>query len=342
MTAEKMSGVFMSKREEVRQALRHIHAPSPPHQLDLTKGVHERLVKRFGDENFLISFADNCLVREKYKNHCYAPDCTYYTDIFGVRWSLMGDGGDIGNITDFAFREPDIGLYKFDEPDLEVVRRGCKRLCADESRFRIYEIPFSLYERAWTLRGIENILTDMLLEESFVHSLLDKILEYDLKIIEEAARYPINAVMFGDDWGAQRGLIMGISHWRTFIKPRLKILYEAVRGHGLYVIQHSCGDNSQLFPDLIELGLDVYNTFQPEIYDIRRFKREYGNDLSVYGGISTQGVLAHGTPDQVYETVRQTISVMAEGGGYIAAPTHQLTYDISDENIDAFLEAVKL
>lgn len=61
-----------------------------------------------------------------------------------------------------------------------------------------------------------------------------------------------------------------------------------------YIIQHSCGDISELFPDLIDIGLDCYQTFQTEIYDMDGFKRDYGNDLSIWGGISTQQILARG------------------------------------------------
>jgi uroporphyrinogen decarboxylase len=73
--------------------------------------------------------------------------------------------------------------------------------------------------------------------------------------------------MFGDDWGHQSGLIMGPILWRKFIKPRMARMYSRIKRHDKYILQHSCGDISQIFPDLIEIGLDVYQTFQPEIYD---------------------------------------------------------------------------
>ncbi|NCC49234.1 MAG: hypothetical protein EOM13_09300 [Clostridia bacterium] len=73
-----------------------------------------------------------------------------------------------------------------------------------------------------------------------------------------------------------------------------KTMYRAARKNNKYIIQHSCGDISELFPDLIDIGLDCYQTFQTEIYDMDGFKRDYGNDLSIWGGISTQQILAKG------------------------------------------------
>ena len=161
---------------------------------------------------------------------------------------------------------------------------------------------------------------------------------YNLKLIAIVNEYPLDAVYFGDDWGQQRGTLMGPANWRTFIKPRLARMYEAARIGGKVVIQHSCGDISALFPDLIEIGLDCYQTFQPEIYDQAWFKREFGRDLSVWGGISTQQLLPRSTPDQIRAETSRVMRVMSAGGGYIAAPTHAVTHDIRYDQIMAMLD----
>jgi len=93
-------------------------------------------------------------------------------------------------------------------------------------------------------------------------------------------------MMFGDDWGQQHGLIMGPALWREFIKPRIQRMYQAVKARGKFVFIHSCGKVQQLFPELIECGLDVFNPLQPEVMDVAASS---GNRhaLSFYGGIST-------------------------------------------------------
>ena len=105
--------------------------------------------------------------------------------------------------------------------------------------FRVFQIGFSLYERAWTLRGIENLLMDFYINPDFVNKLLDAICDYNIAQIDKALTYPIDAVYFGDDWGQQKGLIMGYDIWKEFLYPRIKRMYQHVRKAGKYVMIHS-------------------------------------------------------------------------------------------------------
>lgn len=194
-----------------------------------------------------------------------------------------------------------------------------------------------MFERAWTLTGMENLLV-YISDPEFVDTLLDNILEYNLEIIDIALEYDIDGFLFGDDWGQQKGLIMGPVLWRKFIKPGIAKMYEKVKSHGKLVAQHSCGDVSELFPDLIDIGLDIYQTFQPEIYNIKDVKKKFGKHLSFWGGISTQTLLPVATPDEVKRVTRETMEILGDGGGYIAAPTHAVPGDVPPENIAALIE----
>lgn len=331
----------MNERERVIRAIRRHDTDRIPYQLDLTLGVHDKLTDYYQDGAFLYSRVGNHLIREKNKNHKHI-DTRTHQDLFGVIWHQDREGGDIGTISEYFFKEPDITLYSFPEPDVNLIRGKCERIVREYNHlFKIFEIGFALFERAWTLRGMESLLMDFILNEAFVANLLDRILDYNLKVIDIAAQYPIDCIMFGDDWGQQNGLIMGPRLWQKYIRPRIAQMYERVKKHGLYVAQHSCGDNYPLFGVLIEMGLDIYNTFQPEIYDIVKFKAEFGKDLTIYGGVSTQGILSQGTPEEVRSETKRMMDVLGKNGGYIVAPTHQITTDIPLENILAFIEAVK-
>jgi len=331
----------LTKRERVVSAVLHKNTDRIPHQLDLTDRIRQRLALYFEDENFLITKADNHLVREKNKNHQPLGERSY-RDIFGVVWE-KDQNGDIGAVRDFCLSDDEFNdTYAFPVPDEALISSKCENMRKETpDLFHIYEIGLSLFERAWSLRGMENFLIDMVANPGFTDALLDKITEYNLSVIDIAARYPIDCILLGDDWGQQQGLMMGYPLWKRFIKPRVKILYERIKKHGLFAAQHSCGDNNELFPDLIEIGLDIYNTFQPELYDLENFKRQYGRDLTVYGGISTQGIFTHGSPKEVYDTTVRTMEILSAGGGYIAAPTHQLMDDTPTENVLAFLDAVQ-
>jgi len=188
---------------------------------------------------------------------------------------------------------------------------------------------------------MEDLLADMIQEPAFVDALLDAICDHNLKVMDIALEYPLDGFYFGDDWGQQKGLIMGPALWRRFIRPRLARMYAHAKEKGLKVFQHSCGDIHDVFPDLIEIGLDVYQTFQPEIYDIRSVKKEFGRDLSFFGGISTQRLLPFGTPEEIRAKTREILSVMRPGGGYILSPTHAVPGDVPPENIMAMLDVFK-
>ena len=162
-----------------------------------------------------------------------------------------------------------------------------------------------------------------------------------MKLIDIILEYPVDAVFFGDDWGQQRGLIMGPALWRKFIKPCLEKMYSRVRKAGRFVVQHSCGDIEQVYPDLIEIGLTCHQTFQPEIYDIGAVKKKYGDKLAFWGAISTQRLLPYATPEEVTAEVKRIIRVMKPGGGYIASPTHAVPGDVPCENIVAMLKAFR-
>ena len=104
---------------------------------------------------------------------------------------------------------------------------------------------------------------------------------------------------------------------------------------------HSCGRVQELFPELIALGLDVFNPFQPDVMDPYEMKRQFGQHLSFYGGMSVQRLLPLGTPQQVRDEARRLMDQVGRGGGFIIGPSHDMPGDIPIENMVAFVEAVR-
>jgi uroporphyrinogen decarboxylase len=172
----------------------------------------------------------------------------------------------------------------------------------------------------------------------FADELLDRICEFNLALIEQGCQFAIDCVRFGDDWGSQRGLIMGPQLWRRFIKPRFARMVQAAASHGKTTFLHSDGDVAEVIPDLVEIGLDILNPVQPDVMDIYRLKREYGRDLAFHGGVSVQHLLPDSTPDQLRAEVRRLIREVGDGGGFIIAPTHSLGVDIPLENLLVLVE----
>ena len=330
----------MTKREIVLQALSHQETPVIPYFLDLTNIELKKMIDYTGDPLYF-EHSDSYIAQER--NESFTDlEGGKFMDMFGVIWDKGAQEGDFGIVNTYPIPEADFGDYVFPEPDEKLIREKCERLVAQHDKFTMYTIGFSLYERAWALHSVEESLMDFLVEPEFMHELLDKIVEYNNKVVDIVCEYPeIDCIFFGDDWGQQKGLIMGYPIWEEFIKPRLKIMYDHVKSYGKFVAQHSCGDCSELFPDFVELGLDIYNTFQPEVYDIQYFKDTFGDKITFFGGISTQRCLPFMTPDEVKAEMHHVMDVLSKDGGYILAPTHAMPADIPPENVIAFMEVAK-
>ena len=118
-------------------------------------------------------------------------------------------------------------------------------------------------------------------------------------------------------------------------------MYGLAKSKGKFVSIHSCGKVDQLFPDLIECGVDVFNPFQPEVMDVFDMKKKYGSRLSFYGGISTQKTLPYGTVTQIRDEVKRLLDVVGKDGGYIASPAHSIPPDAKPENIAAMIETLQ-
>ena len=334
----------MNNRERVLAALKHRQPDKVPYDIRFTQPAHVRMAEFYGDPDFE-SKLGNCFAwfrpyPDDLRFRLVAPDI--WEDEFGVRWNRTIDK-DIGVPCDNLITPENIDGFELPDPD-DPARYDFIEKAIPETKKEsavLVSPGFTLFERAWTLVGMENLLMYMLTDKDFVNRLFDEILRYNLSIIEHACSLDIDIFRFGDDWGHQRGLLMGIDLWRQFIKPRVKRMYELVKSKGKYVMIHCCGKVDELFDDLIECGLDIFNPFQPEVMDVFEIKKRYGDRLSFYGGISIQRTLPYGTVDQVKSEVRKLMDKVGESGGYIASPSHDIPADAKPENIAAMIEVLQ-
>jgi uroporphyrinogen decarboxylase len=287
---------------------------------DLDEPLHNHLLKLGSD----IGFFDD-LGHERVR------------DAFGVVWNRSVDK-DIGVVEGRVLPEPTLAGYRFPDPlDRRFFAGIPAKIKARPDNFRVFQIGFSLYERAWTLRGMENLMVDFLEYPEFVHQLFNAIADYNIAQVREALRYDIDAVYFGDDWGQQRGLQMGPRHWRQFILPVLRRMYGVVRATGKFVMIHSCGDVDEFFDDLIAAGVNCFNPFQPEVMDGYALLPRYRGRLAFHGGLSTQRTLPFGSVEDVRQETRRLLA-LGQDGGYVFAPAHDVEGDVPLENMLAFIE----
>ncbi|MBN1247347.1 MAG: uroporphyrinogen-III decarboxylase-like protein, partial [Anaerolineae bacterium] len=325
----------MTHREIICAVLDGQRPPYVPWSMGFTLEAAEKLQAHYGRDdlepvldNHILSLGNGVGFFDDVAD-AFGPD--HVRDVFRVVWDRSVDK-DIGIVEGQVLPRPTLEGYTFPDPhDLRFFEDIPGKLAKYGDRYRVFSIGFSLYERAWTLRGMANLMMDFYDHPGFVHELLGAIADYNIAQVEKAVTYDIDAVYFGDDWGQQRGLQMGPRLWHTFIAPQLKRMYGAVKDAGKRVFIHSCGDVDELFDDLIALGLDCFNPFQPEVMDVYNLLNRYRQRLTFHGGMSTQKTLPYGTIDDVVAETRRLLAAGA-AGNYIFSPAHAVEGDVPVEN----------
>ncbi|HSV86080.1 MAG TPA: uroporphyrinogen decarboxylase family protein [Levilinea sp.] len=330
----------ISKRQVIQTVLEGQRAPYVPWSFGFTVEAKQKLRGHFGDYD----------LEDVLQNHLLklGNDIGFFTDlghdrvqdVFGVVWDRSVDR-DIGNVEGYVLPEPTLKGYTFPDPlDARFFDGIPDRIAAYPDRYRVFQIGFSLYERAWTLRGMEALMIDFYDNPEFVADLFNAIADYNIAQLRQAVKFDIDAVYFGDDWGQQRGLQMGPRIWRKMIRPVLARMYGEVHAAGKKVFIHSCGDVDELFDDLIEIGVNCFNPFQPEVMDVYNLLPRYRGRLTFHGGLTTQKTLPYGSVEDVRRETRRLLELGA-GGSYIFAPAHDVEGDVPLENMLAFIEEAK-
>ena len=330
----------MNKREVIKTVLAGKIPPYVPWSMGFTVEAEAKLREHFAAVDLEEVLGNHLLGLGNGIGffHDIGKDCVQ--DVFGVVWDRSVDK-DIGVVRGLILPEPSLKDYTFPDPlDPRFFEDIPKKLSRFSDRYRVFDIGFSLYERAWTLRGMENLLVDFIDNPTFIEELFNTIADYNIAQLNEAVKYDIDAVQFGDDWGQQHGLQMGPRFWHKFIYPVLKRMYGAVHAAGKQVFIHSCGDVDELFDDLVGIGLNCFNPFQPEVMDVFALMERYRGRLAFHGGLSTQRTLPYGTPDDVRHATLRLLEAGRQGG-YIFAPAHSVEGDVPLENMLAFIEIVR-
>lgn len=265
---------------------------------------------------------------------------TRWIDEWGTGWVEDGHGAKTESypleagyeaLANYAF--PDAHLPgRFDAADKLLNRRG--------ERYVLPSVWFTLFERLWMLRGFENMLIDPYTDPSDFANLRDRVIEFNLTIIDQWVRRGADGVFFSDDWGSQRALLMNPDDWRRFYKPSYRRMFERVRGGGAHVWMHLCGNITAILPDLIDLGLNVLNPVQPQAMDVRQLAREFGGRVCFNGGVDVQGTMVKGTPHDVKRQVHELVALFGKfNGGYIGGTSHSVMPETPLDNVIALYEA---
>ena len=206
-----------------------------------------------------------------------------------------------------------------------------------------------IFEFAQRIVGMENLLMMMARGDKAAEALFDKLLELKLSywetVLAEVGELA-DVVTYADDYGAQTSQLISPAMFRQQIKPKVAVLFEVLKRLAPQAKRffHSDGNVRPLLPDFIELGVDILNPIQftASGMDLQSLKKDFGQDLAFWGGaVDTQGVLPHGSPEEVRDQVRRNLEILAPGGGYVFNTIHNVQADVPPANFMALWETLQ-
>ncbi len=309
----------MQRRQLVQDAIAHKKTDRVPYCIQFTRKAREKCEQAFGCSS-VEAWVDNDIAR-------IAPPWWWWDDL-GPEWTAMEPPSKLPRVKG-------TGSY-------QAFRDQLKMLRDHSDKYILVMIYGSHFEKANAARSIENFLADMAGDPAFARNFLGRIIEKNMVMLDNILGCPeIDGVLLGSDWGTQLDLIMSPDTWEDMIRPGEQREYDLVHSFGKDVWVHSCGNICKVIPSLIEMGLDVLNPVQPECMDLAALKRDFGDKLAFWGGISTQKALPYGTPDEVKAETIRVRELMSQQGGYILSPAQELQDDVPIENVQALLQVAQ-
>ncbi len=279
-----------------------------------------------------------------------------FDDAWGISWRMPRDGGLYYDM----FHHPlagktldDARNYPWPDPvrdfDRKKVRELARRLHETTDRALIAAgYGSGILELVLWLQGFDQGYMNLLADRQLTCYLLDRITDIKMAYAEvmlEAAGEYCQVFYGGDDVGHQTCPAIRPEMFRELLLPRYKRYHEfiKIKAPHIKIFFHTCGAVYPLLPLLIEAGIDILNPVQVNaagMDDTARLKREFGRDLVFWGGIDTQHVMPHGTPEEVRAEVQRRLNDLAAGGGYVLNTVHNIQADVPGRNVLAMVEAL--
>jgi uroporphyrinogen decarboxylase len=239
--------------------------------------------------------------------------------------------------------------FHWPDPDDPSFYEGMEeRFEGSEGKYVTTSIFMLLFERMHTLRGFENVLTDLYLERERIEMLADRIVAFDLGIVRNIAqRFPgrIHGLGFTDDWGTQQNVFIRPGLWDEFFAPRYKRLFDAMHEVGWHVWMHSCGKINAILGRLIKVGVDVINLQQPRALGIEEIGQEFRGRICFESLCDIQHTLPFKGAEEIQEEARLLLEHWTTpDGGFILSDYgdgRAIGVEVEKKQImlDAFLEA---
>jgi uroporphyrinogen decarboxylase len=255
----------------------------------------------------------------------------------------LNSPGWFEDITDPAAVED----FAWPDPHRHISRDECRAAVAavPPDRAALGVVWSAHFQDACAAFGMETALMNMIAEPEMFRAVIARITRFYLEanaIFYEATRGRLDAVLIGNDFGSQTGLMLSGNLIREFVFPGTRALVRQAKDYGLKVVHHSCGAIAELIPDLIEIGVDAIHPIQALAKGMaaEELAPFYRHRVAFCGGVDAQELLVHGTPEAVQSRVRQLVALFPTG--LVVSPSHEaILPDLPPHNIEALFAAVR-
>lgn len=229
------------------------------------------------------------------------------------------------DLAEYTFPDP-LAPDRFDDAITKMKQYG-------DDKYYVAGLSLSGFTVMTFLRGFENTLMDLYIDPENIAVLADKVFGFEEEVIRQSAAQGFSAVAFFDDWGMQNRLIISADMWRKFFKPRYKRQFDLCHSLGMAVYFHCCGYIYEIIGDFIEIGVDILNLSQPNIFDIEQLGQEYGGKVCFLCPVSYQTTSLSGTKEDIYRDVKCLVDNLGNyNGGLIGYVEEYDSIGLSDEN----------
>ena len=334
-------------KDIVRAQINHDETDFVPYSLLLEKSAVEKLDQYYESTCWKEDNVESVYItREGFDTWdtfiCYDPSHPEKKrDAFGSEWTYTDniihlDKPGLEGIKYENYKWPTIDDF-LNQEKWERFKQECRE---NSGKYLVGRNGAGPFELSWRMMGVENALEACVADEDLYEDIVEHITVLMEQFIDECVKLPVDAILFGDDWCDQRGCTMGPDRWRRFFKPRLARMYDRIHKAGRKAITHVCGSVAVLVPELIEIGLDVLESVQPEAAEMNPYelKRRFGKDMTFWGCLGCQNIVTFGTPEELKSEIRRLRMEMSRGGGYILAPAKPLNHTVQTENLVAIYE----
>ena len=263
-----------------------------------------------------------------------APD-----DDPSYRWSYMDKPNNSaaldnsGFITEWETQLEDF-LADFPSPEYPALIPDAP---ADDGRYRLGMWWYFYFERFWSVRGMENALTDFYLYPDEVHAFFRKLTEFYKRMITRAHEaLQLDGIFTSDDLGTQTSLFFSPEIFDAFFAPYYKEIIDHIHSLGMHFWLHACGNIERLIPRFIDLGIDVLHPIQKHTMDERHIARTYGDKITIWAGFDVQQTIPYGSPEDVRREVRMLMDTYTrKDGRYMLTFGNNITPDTPIESLRA-------